>query len=74
MQDHLKLNHGTKSITQMLLELSQAWCCDHFPEESVPVTNRLLSEEHFPNLQSELPLIHNMLFGVSLQTTFSFSQ
>ncbi|KAK4807096.1 hypothetical protein QYF61_018437 [Mycteria americana] len=54
--DYLKLNHMTKSVIQTLLELRQAWCCDHFPGEPVPVTNHPLSEEPFPNVQSELPL------------------
>ena len=47
----------TKSIVQMLLELWQVWCHDHFTEEPVPVTNHPLSEEPFPNVQSELPLV-----------------
>ena len=38
----------------MLLELWQAWCFDHFP---VPVTDHPLSEEPFPIVQPELPLI-----------------
>ena len=46
----------TKSIVQMLLELGQAWCHVHFPGDPVPVTGHPLSEEHFPNVQSELPL------------------
>jgi len=33
-----------------------AWCHDNFPGEPVPVTDHLLSEEPFPNVQSELPL------------------
>ncbi|KAK4818862.1 hypothetical protein QYF61_020081 [Mycteria americana] len=55
--DYLKLNHTTKSIVQMLLELWQAWCRDHFPGEPVPVTDHPPSEEPFPNVQSELPLM-----------------
>lgn len=47
----------TKSIVQMLHELWQAWCCDHFPEEPVPGTTYPHSEETFPNVQFELPLI-----------------
>lgn len=30
-QDNLKLNHMTKSIIQMCLELWQAQCCNHIP-------------------------------------------
>ena len=37
-QDSLHLNHMTKSIVQMLLELWQAWCHDHLAGEPVPVT------------------------------------
>ncbi|KAK4806763.1 hypothetical protein QYF61_005559 [Mycteria americana] len=33
----------------------QAWCRDHFPGEPVPVIDHPLSEEPFPNVQSELP-------------------
>ena len=39
----------------MLLELWQAWGRDRFPREAVPVTKHTLSEEPFPNVQSELP-------------------
>ncbi|KAJ7402779.1 hypothetical protein BTVI_83504 [Pitangus sulphuratus] len=35
----------------MLLELCQAWRCDHFPGESVPVANHPLHEEPFSNIQ-----------------------
>ncbi|KAK4807107.1 hypothetical protein QYF61_018448 [Mycteria americana] len=35
---------------------AKAWCRDHFPGEPVPVTDHPLSEEPFPNVQSELPL------------------
>lgn len=40
---------------QTLLEFWQAWCCDHFPGEPVPVPDHHPSEEPFPNVQSELP-------------------
>ncbi|KAJ7418363.1 hypothetical protein BTVI_29591 [Pitangus sulphuratus] len=40
----------------MLLELRQAWCCDHFREEPVPVPNHPLSEEPFSNIQPKPPL------------------
>ena len=46
----------TKTILQTLLELWQASCCDHFPEDPVPVTNHPLRDDHFPNVQSELSL------------------
>lgn len=35
-QDYLKLNHTTKSIVRMLLELWQAWCLPGKPEENFP--------------------------------------
>lgn len=41
-QDFLKINHMTKSIVQILLELRQSWCCGHLPGETVPVTNLFL--------------------------------
>jgi len=41
-QDYLKLNHMTKSVVQTLLELSQAWCPDHFPWEPLLVTDHPL--------------------------------
>ena len=41
----------------MFVELWQAWCHDHIPGEPVPVTDHPLSEEPFPNVQSELPLM-----------------
>lgn len=44
-----------KSIVQMLFDLCQAWGRDRFPGEPVPVTERSLGEELFPNVQSELP-------------------
>ena len=40
----------------MLLELWQAWCRNQSPGEPIPVTDHPLSEEPFPNVQSELPL------------------
>lgn len=40
----------------MLLEFWWAWDSDHFPGKPVPVTNHSLSEEYFPNVQSEMPL------------------
>lgn len=43
---------------QTHLELWQAWCRDHFPGETVPVTNHPLREELFSNAQSELELTY----------------
>ncbi|GAB0202878.1 cAMP-dependent protein kinase inhibitor alpha [Grus japonensis] len=45
----------TESVIQMLLELSQAQCCDHFPREPVPVPDHPLSEEPFPDIQPKPP-------------------
>lgn len=44
------------TMSWTFLELWQAWCCDHFHRQPVPVTDHPLSEEPFPNAQSELPL------------------
>lgn len=57
LQIYIKLNHLIKSLIQMLLEHCQAWCWDQFPGKSLPGTNHLLSEEPFPNVQAELPLM-----------------
>lgn len=38
-------------IVQMHLELQLAWCCDHFPGETVPVPSYIFNKEHFPTLQ-----------------------
>lgn len=45
-----ELHHEPESIVQMLLEIQQAWCCDCFPGETVPVPNHHLGEEPFPNI------------------------
>lgn len=55
-QGYLKLNHVTKCIIQMLLELWQVWWHDHFLGESIPVINHSLGEGFFPNVQHELVL------------------
>lgn len=39
-----------KNIVQMLPEISQVWCCDHFHGEPVPVPNHTLNEEVFGNI------------------------
>ena len=57
----------TKSVVQTLLELWQAWCRDHLPGEPVPVTNHPLSEEPFPNVQSEFPLTQLRSYRWSLE-------
>lgn len=51
-----KSNHTSENVVQMLLELQQAWCPDHFPGEHVPVPYQPLGEGSFPNMQSEPPL------------------
>ena len=53
----------TKFVVQMLFELTQAWFHDHFPGDAVPVTDHTLSEEFFPNVQTELPMMQ--LNGIS---------
>lgn len=54
-QSYLKLNHVTKNVIQMFLELRQAGCHDHFPGEAIPVTDDplmsntiLISSLYFP--------------------------
>lgn len=45
------------SIVQTLLELHQTWYHHHFPEESVPVPDHLLSEKPLTDNQPEPPLL-----------------
>lgn len=47
----------SERIVQTPLELQQARFCGHCPEEPVPVPDHPLGEEHFPNIQSEIPLL-----------------
>lgn len=54
----------TKSNPETLLELLQAWCYNHFTGEQVPLTGNPLSEEPFPHVHSELPLM--LLHSISL--------
>lgn len=42
-------HHASESTAQILLELCQSWCCDHFPEEPVPVLNHSLGEKPCPS-------------------------
>ncbi|KAJ7425654.1 hypothetical protein WISP_22672 [Willisornis vidua] len=44
-------HHVSEHIVQMLLELRQACCCDHFPEDPVPLFSHPLGEEPFPTIQ-----------------------
>lgn len=46
-------HHVCERVVQPLLELSHAWCCDHFPG-SVP--SLPLGEKPFPNILSKPPL------------------
>jgi len=48
-------DHMCESTVQMLLELMQGQCSDHFPEETVPVSDHPLGEEPFPDIQPEPP-------------------
>lgn len=41
---HQESHPVPERIAKMLLELSQAWCCDHLPGESVLVPNLPLGE------------------------------
>lgn len=49
--------HVPESIVQMLLELCQAWCCDHCSGQPVPVSDHPLDEEPFPDMQPKHPLM-----------------
>lgn len=51
-----KSHHIPENVFQMLLELCQAWHCDHFPEEPVPVPRHPLGENPFCDIQSKPPL------------------
>lgn len=44
----------SKNVVQTL-ELHQACCYDHFPEEHVPVTSHSAGEETLPNIRTEPP-------------------
>lgn len=46
-----------KNMIQIPLELWQVCFHDHFPGKPVLVTNHSPSEELFPNIQCELPLM-----------------
>lgn len=56
-QDCLQINHTAKGIVQTLVKLWQSCCLGHFHREPVSVTNHLLGEQPFPNVQPELPLM-----------------
>lgn len=47
----------TKSLVHVLLKIWQGWYSDYFPRETAPVTNHILSEEPFPKVPSEVPLM-----------------
>lgn len=44
-----------KTTVWKVTELCQAWCSDIFPRKPAPVADHPLSEEPFPNVQSEPP-------------------
>lgn len=52
------------SVFQILLELWQAGCCNHFPAEPSPVISHLHSEKPFPNIHSECPLMQLHFFSL----------
>lgn len=52
-----KSYHMSEITIQTLLELWQAQCHDHFPEEAVPAPDQPLSEEPCPDIRSEPPLV-----------------
>lgn len=55
--EYLKLEgiHKDSGI-QNLIELCEAWCSNFFPGKPAPGSDHLLSEEPFPNVQSDPPL------------------
>lgn len=59
----------TKSYIQMLFELWQTSFHDLFPGETVPVSSHPLSEEPFPDIQSELALmqVQYIIFNIQHQ-------
>lgn len=50
-------NHISKSTIQILLQLQQACCCDHFCGETVKVPDHLRGEESSYNIQHESSLM-----------------
>lgn len=48
--NHPKSDHMFEIVVQMLLDLWQTWCHDHFPVDPCPVLNYSLSKELFPNV------------------------
>lgn len=57
-------HHVPERVVKILRDLCQAWRCDHFPEEPVPVLNHSLGDGPFLNIQPKPPLIQ--LHAVSL--------
>ncbi|KAF4803579.1 hypothetical protein TURU_014738 [Turdus rufiventris] len=49
------MQHVTEGVVQTLLKFGQAWCCDQFPGEPVPVLNSPLREKLFPDIQPKRP-------------------
>lgn len=50
-------HHVPENIVQILLELCQAWCSDHFPQKPIPVLNHSLGDEPSPDIQPKPSLI-----------------
>lgn len=46
---------------QNLIELCEAWCSNFFPGKPAPGADHPLSEEPFPNVQSE-PLLRELIY------------
>lgn len=52
-------------VVQTLLAFCQAWCCDHFPGEPVPVPKHPLGKKPFPDIQPKptLTQLHALSLG-----------
>ena len=62
----------TESVVHTLLELWQAWCCDHFPGDPAAVPSQPLSKEPFPAIQPEPPPkeeVHAKMMETKTQST-----
>lgn len=51
-------HHMSEGIVQVLLELCQAWYCDYFFGQPVPMPNHPLGKELFPDIQPKLTQPH----------------
>ncbi|KAJ7411709.1 hypothetical protein BTVI_48722 [Pitangus sulphuratus] len=57
-------------VFEILLELCQAWCSDHFPGEPVPVLKHPLGEKPSPDIQTKPPLTQIHVVSLSPVTSY----